>query len=254
MAAVNVISVNVLDNPGPFGAPLRFQIEYECQSSLVHDLEWKMVYIGSAQGDQYDQELESVLVGPVLPGVFRFVFEGDAPDPSKIPEDDLVDMTAVMLTCSYQNQEFIRIGYYCNIAYESEELKANPPSPPLISLLTRNIFADDVRVTKFLIPFDNPEPVDAAGGGEAPDDGVDGMASDENGGGGSSEGDQEHSQDENSGMMEEDDAPAGAGEEGSVQQGLLWAQQQQPHQQQDPAVRYQLGEQPQPFDGQGMMV
>ena len=39
------------------------------------DLEWKVVYVGSASGPQYDQELDAVLVGPVPIGTSKFVLQ-----------------------------------------------------------------------------------------------------------------------------------------------------------------------------------
>lgn len=41
----------------------------------IADLEWKVVYVGSATNSAYDQELDSVLVGPVPLGTSRFVLE-----------------------------------------------------------------------------------------------------------------------------------------------------------------------------------
>lgn len=57
------------------------------------DLEWKVVYVGSSAGPQYDQELDSVLVGPVPIGTSRFVLQTNPPDPSKIPADDIIGAT-----------------------------------------------------------------------------------------------------------------------------------------------------------------
>jgi hypothetical protein len=44
---------------------------------MIHfaDLEWKLIYVGSAEDEKYDQVLESVLVGPVNIGNYRFVFQ-----------------------------------------------------------------------------------------------------------------------------------------------------------------------------------
>lgn len=39
------------------------------------------------------------------------------PDASKIPEDDLLGATVVMVTCGYKGQEFIRVGYWINNTY-----------------------------------------------------------------------------------------------------------------------------------------
>lgn len=39
------------------------------------DLEWKLTYVGSAESEKYDQVLDTVYVGPVAPGQYRFVFQ-----------------------------------------------------------------------------------------------------------------------------------------------------------------------------------
>lgn len=43
------------------------------------DVEWRMVYIGSADDKSFDQELESVMVGPVTTGKYKFVFQVHSP-------------------------------------------------------------------------------------------------------------------------------------------------------------------------------
>ncbi len=88
MSAINVTNVVVLDNPAPFTNPFQFEITFECLKELAEDLEWKMVYVGSAESESYDQELDSVLVGPVPLGINRFVFQGD-PRPTRSPHPEL---------------------------------------------------------------------------------------------------------------------------------------------------------------------
>ena len=39
------------------------------------DIEWKLIYVGSAESSSYDQELDSCMVGPVPVGVNSFEFE-----------------------------------------------------------------------------------------------------------------------------------------------------------------------------------
>ena len=39
------------------------------------ELEWKIVYVGSAEDEKHDQTLDSVLVGPVQLGCNKFVFQ-----------------------------------------------------------------------------------------------------------------------------------------------------------------------------------
>ncbi|KAG6779136.1 hypothetical protein POTOM_015505 [Populus tomentosa] len=118
-------------------------------SNLV-DLEWKLIYVGSAEDETYDQLLESVLVGPVNVGNYRFA---DPPDPSKIRDEDIIGVTVLLLTCSYLGQEFVRVGYYVNNDYEDEQLREEPPPKVLIDKVQRNILSDKPRVTKFPINF-----------------------------------------------------------------------------------------------------
>jgi hypothetical protein len=44
-------------------------------ATTAADLEWRVVYVGSGEDEQHDQELQSVLVGPVPVGVNKFVLE-----------------------------------------------------------------------------------------------------------------------------------------------------------------------------------
>lgn len=99
---------------------------------LNADLEWKLTYVGSAENDKYDQVLDSVYVGPVAPGQYKFVFQADPPNFGVIPPQDVVGVTIILLTCSYRNQEFLRVGYYVNNEYEDDALKEDPPASPAI--------------------------------------------------------------------------------------------------------------------------
>lgn len=160
MSVVNITSVNVLDNPAPFASPLRFEIHYECLTDLEEDLEWKLTYVGSAESEKHDQVLDDVAVGPVKQGKFKFVLEANAPNADLIPADDIIGVTVILLTCSYKNAEFVRVGYYASIDYEDEELRLNPPdtkAKPKISMLTRHIIEENPRVTRFANRFDSPE-------------------------------------------------------------------------------------------------
>ncbi|XP_013814465.1 histone chaperone ASF1A isoform X3 [Apteryx mantelli] len=159
----------------------------------MQDLEWKIIYVGSAESEEYDQVLDSVLVGPVPAGRHMFVFQrfdiqgmkfkicenyflnsvqflfdtqqnkADAPNPGLIPDADAVGVTVVLITCTYRGQEFIRVGYYVNNEYTETELRENPPVKPDFSKLQRNILASNPRVTRFHINWeDNTEKLEDA--------------------------------------------------------------------------------------------
>jgi histone chaperone ASF1 len=48
----------------------------------------------------------------------------------KIPVVDALGVTVVLLTCSYRQQEFVRVGYFINNEYTEPELRENPPAQP----------------------------------------------------------------------------------------------------------------------------
>ena len=129
---------------------------------FISDLEWKIIYVGSAESEAYDQILDSVLVGPVPAGRHKFVFQvcnpiktsmivigvawlfmlrqlcmqADPPKPERIPVADAVGVTIVIITCTYHGHEFVRVGYYVNNEYSDAELRENPPEKPDFSKVT----------------------------------------------------------------------------------------------------------------------
>eukprot|EP01092_Planopodium_desertum_P005412 TRINITY_DN2268_c1_g2_i1.p1 TRINITY_DN2268_c1_g2~~TRINITY_DN2268_c1_g2_i1.p1 ORF type:complete len:155 (+),score=20.09 TRINITY_DN2268_c1_g2_i1:390-854(+) len=154
MSLVNITGVRILKNPSKFSEPFEFEISFECIGELKHDLEWKVIYVGSAESEDHDQVLDSALVGPIPVGHNKFTFKAKAPDASKIPAKDLLGVTVVLLTCSYKEKEFIRVGYYVNNEYEDPALKDDPPAKPDVTKIQKNILAQKPRVTRFELDWD----------------------------------------------------------------------------------------------------
>ena len=65
MAKVHVCNVLVLDNPAQFMTKLEFEITFECIEDLPEDLEWKIIYVGSAESEEFDQILDTVYVSNI---------------------------------------------------------------------------------------------------------------------------------------------------------------------------------------------
>ena len=61
----------------------------------------------------------------------------------------------ILLSCSYADREFVRVGYYVNNEYDLEELRENPPAKVQVEHVVRNILAEKPRVTRFNIVWDN---------------------------------------------------------------------------------------------------
>ncbi|KAG6405602.1 hypothetical protein SASPL_133193 [Salvia splendens] len=163
MSAVNLKDVTVLSNPAPFVDPFQFEISYECSTPLEDDLEWKLIYVGSAEDKIYDQVLESMLVGRVNVGNYRFVFQAD---PSKFKRKILLERSLFLplrlpFLCHrrrlcrllHRRGWCVRKRYYVNNDYEDEQLKAEPPQKVLLDKVQRSILADKPRVTKFPLNF-----------------------------------------------------------------------------------------------------
>ncbi|XP_063982292.1 histone chaperone asf1 [Diachasmimorpha longicaudata] len=155
MAKVQLANVAVLDNPSPFLNPFQFEVTFECIEELKEDLEWKMIYVGSAESEEFDQILDTIYVGPIPEGRHMFVFQADPPDVSRIPVNDALGVTVVLLTCSYRGNEFVRVGYFINNEYTDPELRENPPTQPQFDKVQRNILGDKPRVTRFKINWDD---------------------------------------------------------------------------------------------------
>jgi ASF1 like histone chaperone len=76
-----------------------------------------VLYVGSAHDSHQDQVLDEILVGPVPVGLNKFVLQADPPDPAKLPPDEVLGVTVVLVTCSYREKEFVRVGFYVNNEY-----------------------------------------------------------------------------------------------------------------------------------------
>jgi len=154
MSLVNILDINVLGpNPTQFNQPFLFEIKFECMRDLEEDLEWKIIYVGSAESENFDQVLESILVGPVTAGTNKFLFQADSPDPTKIPAHAILGITVVLLACSYKSREFIRVGYFVYNEYDLPALREQPPTIPDCPRLVRNILLEKPRVTHFAIDW-----------------------------------------------------------------------------------------------------
>ena len=128
--------------------------------------------MGSAHDSHQDQVLDEILVGPVPVGMNKFVLQADAPSVEKLPDDDdLLGVTVVLVTCSYKEREFVRVGYYVNNEYTGEyDPEVGPPKGKDLDLglVQRQILADKPRVTKFPIPWGNEDDEQQVGLGPPP--------------------------------------------------------------------------------------
>ena len=67
---------------------------------------------------RYILELDELSTGPIPVGTHEFVLESDGPNPDAIPSAEIVGVTVVLITCSYKEQEFVRIGICSKVGQE----------------------------------------------------------------------------------------------------------------------------------------
>ena len=112
------------------------------------------MYVGSAEDTTHDQVLDEILVGPIPVGINKFVLQADAPDISQIPQDDILGVTVVLVTCSYREKEFVRVGYYVNNEYiEPYDEEIGPPKPLDMNKVRRCVLSEKPRVTRFPVQW-----------------------------------------------------------------------------------------------------
>jgi histone chaperone ASF1 len=103
------------------------------------------------------------MVGPIPVGVNRFQFSADPPQAESIPVSDILGVTVILLTCAYDDKEFIRVGYYQNNEYPEgseerrrweESLEKNEKIASVdTTKVIRNILDNKPKVTRFNIKW-----------------------------------------------------------------------------------------------------
>ena len=154
MSSVSVLNIIPKNPITKFTDTFSFEIIIEVLAELKKEIEWKMVYITS-ENQKDDQILNEIEIDPPNQlGQMKFEFVGDAPDISKIPENDVIGVAAILLCCSYNGQEFFRCGYYLNITYDNEEMNMNMPEKIEVGHLVRNMLASKPRIVKYEIDWE----------------------------------------------------------------------------------------------------
>jgi histone chaperone ASF1 len=85
-------------------------------------LNWKVVFIGSSDNDQYDQLLEDIYVPVDSADHCTFELSVQPPDLSKLPSiEDIFDVTAVSIIVLYNEREFFRCSYLLTHEYPNNQ-------------------------------------------------------------------------------------------------------------------------------------
>ena len=157
MAQVHINNIVVKNNPASVLDPFSFHITFECFNALPGVFDWKVIYVGSPNNPDCDQVIDSFDMDNLQAGIMEFTVESNPPNFNLIPQDEIIGTTAIILSVSYEKQEFFRCGYYVRNEYDEGLLE----QPKNLSLgeLRRYILAESPRIFRFEIEWAKREGV-----------------------------------------------------------------------------------------------
>ena len=159
--SINLSEIELISqNAARFTDPFQWRIRLDVLETLDSDVEFKAVWIGSSTSNAFDEVLEECEVGPLAVGANEFVFEHDAANWKRIPPEDLLSVAVLLICVSYKEQEFLRIGYYVNVAYDNETLNQEPPEHIHIQHLARNVLISKPTLVTKAIDWGTSEDMD----------------------------------------------------------------------------------------------
>lgn len=119
---IKVCNVEVLENPSNFLQPFQFKITFTADEDIKNDeYEWKIVYVGSAESKDFDQVLLSESLGFYSKGQHDLILRSASIDPDKIPKDELLAPSVVLLVGYHKNKQFFQVGYLVVKEYLDDE-------------------------------------------------------------------------------------------------------------------------------------
>lgn len=121
MSAILITNILINNPKDYFTEPIKMRFDLEILQSLSREFEFRVVYIGSPDDSDKDQVLQLIKIKPhpvgarpllLTSGVHTFEILINPPDHTKIPPNDLLGPTVLMISCHYRFQEFFRCSYF----------------------------------------------------------------------------------------------------------------------------------------------
>lgn len=96
-AKITLDNITVKNTPSLFSDCIDFEVTFSTLDELKYPLNWKVIYVGSALNEEYDQVLEEFEINPILTTcTSKFEISCAPPNAHKIPKNELLCMI-----CSY---------------------------------------------------------------------------------------------------------------------------------------------------------
>jgi histone chaperone ASF1 len=93
MAQVHMNNIIVGNNPASALSPFLFDITFECFNQLPGTFDWKLIYIGSPNNNEYDQVIDCFDMENINVGVMNFTVESNPPNFNQIPPEEIVGIS-----------------------------------------------------------------------------------------------------------------------------------------------------------------
>ena len=147
---LNIIPKNPITQ---FTDPYTFEIILDFTSVIKKELIWKMFYLCS-ENKEDDQLFNEMKISPPNQiNQMKLEFTGNAPNFEKIPKKELIGTAAILLCCSYNDEEFFRCGFYLDICFDNDEMNLKIPEKIDVNHLLRNMF-NKPRIILYQIKWD----------------------------------------------------------------------------------------------------
>lgn len=121
-----ITNILINGNPEPFTSKINLEIHYDSLQNFKTPINFKIIYIGSIESSHHDQILISLEKKNIKIGEDKLYLTLDPPKKHLIPSlEDLLGMSALMVSCSFKNNEFFRCSYYVRNDYMDNESEIN---------------------------------------------------------------------------------------------------------------------------------
>ncbi|ORD93892.1 ASF1 [Enterospora canceri] len=97
---------------------LKFNIDLDVKNDIEDDIKVEVIYFGSYGSEEDEQVLVSAAVGPLKQGGLTFEIETEKPiELHKIPLKALFGLNTFLVSLTYKESEFARVGFVVNVTY-----------------------------------------------------------------------------------------------------------------------------------------
>ena len=154
MASIQLEEIQLQSpNPAIDTTPFIFRIAVNVIDNLVEDMEACFVWV-TGPNTMDDQKLTELMIGPLQQGTCEFIAEVPAPRWELIPEYEILAVALLLVSLRYSDKEFLRVGYWVNVAYVNDTDNMAPPQNTSIDRIARTL-CNNPTVHTTTINWDN---------------------------------------------------------------------------------------------------